>query len=162
MVVARLSISLSLSIITVPITSIMAISMMSVAMMVVARLSISLSLSIITVSITSIVAVSMVIVSWLSSGSCFGFPLSIVAMTISTISMMSIAMMVVARLSISLSLSIITVSITSISTISTMTISMVISWFSSSCAKDGKSNSNQKIHVVFGLNFSETPPCFPC
>merc|ERR1719357_1060686 len=54
-------------------------------MMVVARLSISLSLSIITMSITSIMAVSMVIVSWLSSGSCFGFPLSIVAMTISTI-----------------------------------------------------------------------------
>merc|ERR1719357_658595 len=101
-------------------------------------------------------AVSMVIVSWLSSGSCFGFPLSIVAMTISTISMMSIAMMVVARLSISLSLCIITMTISTIS-ISTMTISMVISWFSSSCAKDGKSNSNQKIHVVFGLTFSETP-----
>merc|ERR1719495_1440873 len=123
-------------------------------MMMITGLSISLSLSIITVPITSIMAVSMVIVSWLSNS----FPLSIVAMTISTISMMSIAMMVVARLSISLSLSIIIVSISTITTISTMTISMVISWFSSSCAKDGKSNSNQKIHVVFGLNFSETPP----
>merc|ERR1719357_2387724 len=123
-IVSWLSNSFPLSIVAMTIS---AISMMSIAMMVVARLSISLSLSIITVSITSIMAVSMMIVSWLSSGSCFGFPLCIVSMTISTIS------------------------------ISTMTISMVISWFSSSCAKDGKSNSNQKIHVVFGLNFSETP-----
>merc|ERR1719268_786917 len=99
----------------------------------------------------------MVIVSWLSNS----FPLSIVAMTISTISMMAIAMMVVARLSsgrcFGFPLSIVAMTISTISTISTMTISMVISWFSSSCAKDGKSNSNQKIHVVFGLNFSETP-----
>merc|ERR1719147_67125 len=126
-------------------------------MMIITGLSFSLSIvSMMTISTISItMSIAMMIISWLSSSGGFSLSLSIVAMmTISTISM-SIAMMVVARLSFSLSI----VSMVSISTIS-MTISMVISWFSSSCAKDGKGNSNQKIHVVFVV-FGSLEDTFP-
>merc|ERR1712114_101504 len=98
--------------------------------------------------------ISMMIIS---RGS-LGLPLAIVSvMAVSTIRV-SVTMMIIPGLSISLSLAV--VSMMTITSIAITTIAMmVISWLSNSCAEDGKGYSNQKIHVLVGLNSSETPPC---
>merc|ERR1712128_16733 len=116
-------------------------------------------------AISSIMGVSVVVISGLSNS--FSLPLAMIAMAISTI--MRVSMVVISGLSISFSYSLgfsysfslplAVVSMMSISTIS-MTIAMVVvSWFSNCCSEEGKRNSNQKIHVLVGLNSSETPPC---
>merc|ERR1712126_442858 len=109
----------------------------------------------------------MMIISWLSicfsSSSWLSLSLAIVAMmTITSISIATVAMMIISWFSNSswLSLSLAVVAMMTITSIAIATIAMmVISWLSNSCAEDGKGYSNQKIHVLVGLNSSETPPC---
>merc|ERR1711970_243125 len=111
------------------------------------------------------VRVAMMIITWLSIGFSnsisFSFPLSIAIS-------MRVTMVVISWLSISLSYSSwLGFSLAIAMTITTISM-MVISWLSYGCSEEGKGNSNQKIHLLVGLNSSETPPCtlryhcFPC
>merc|ERR1712112_182890 len=133
----------------------MAIS--TISMMIISRGSIGSSLSIsISMAISTI---SMSITMMIITRGGISFPLSIaVAMAIP----MRVSMVVISWLSISFSYSTgfsFSLSIAvAMMTIATITM-MVISWLSYSCSKEGKRNSNQKIHLLVGLNSSETPPC---
>merc|ERR1712215_267766 len=97
---------------------------------------------------------AMMMITWLS----IGFPLSItIAMAIS----MRVTMVVISWLSISLSYSSwlgFSLAIAIAMTITTISM-MVISWLSYGSSEEGKGNSNQKIHLLVGLNSSESPPC---
>merc|ERR1711970_775615 len=100
------------------------------------------------------VRVAMMIITWLSIGFSnsisFSFPLSI---TMVVISWLSISLSYSSWLGFSLAIAIaIAMTITTISM-------MVISWLSYGSSEEGKGNSNQKIHLLVGLNSSETPPC---
>merc|ERR1711970_1676445 len=163
MIVSRGSISFPLSI-----SVSMAISTISITMMIITGGSLPLAISI---SMAISVRVAMTIITWLSIGFSnsisFSFPLSItIAMAIS----MRVTMVVISWLSISLSYSSwlgFSLAIAIAMTITTISM-MVISWLSYGCSEEGKGNSNQKIHLLVGLNSSETPPCtlryhcFPC
>merc|ERR1719244_221446 len=154
----------------------MAISTISITMMIVSRGSISLPLSI-SVSMSISISITMMIVS---RGS-ISFPLSIsVSMAISTISItmmiitggslplaisismaisVRVAMMIITWLSIGFSNSSwfgFSLAIAIAMTITTISM-MVISWLSYGSSEEGKGNSNQKIHLLVGLNSSETP-----
>merc|ERR1739838_952809 len=107
--------------------------------------------------------VTMVVISGLSNSHGLGFSFSLAMVSITAISMsiaVRVTMVVISGLSNShsfgFSFSLAMVSISAIS----MSIAMaVVSWLSNSCTEEGKRNSNQEIHVLVGLNFSETPPC---
>merc|ERR1712215_135623 len=142
------------------------IAMMAVSMMVVTRLSnsdcLSFSLAMISmVTISTIMGIPMVVITW------FSFSLSLSMITMMTIAMMAVSMVVVSWLSNSFSFSrsfwfslpFAMISMMAISTIAMIAISMIVSWLSDSCTKDGKRNCYQKIHALIGLNSSETPPC---
>merc|ERR1719260_52662 len=122
---------------------------MAITMMIVSRGSISFPLSISVSMAISTISITMMIIT---GGS---LPLAIsISMAISV----RVAMVVISWLSISLSYSswlgfslaiAITMTITTISM-------MVISWLSYGSSEEGKGNSNQKIHLLVGLNSSET------
>merc|ERR1712212_709510 len=151
-IVSRGSISFPLSI-----SVSMAIS--TISMMIITGGSLPLAISI---SMAISVIVAMMIITWLSIGFSnsisFSFPLSItIAMAIS----MRVTMVVISWLSISLSYSSwlgFSLAIAIAMTITTISM-MVISWLSYGSSEEGKGNSNQKIHLLVGLNSSETPPC---
>merc|ERR1712180_484618 len=110
-------------------------------------------------------SISMAITMMIVSRGSISFPLSIsVSMAISTIAMaisMGVTMVVISWLSISLSYSSwlgFSLAIAIAMTITTISM-MVISWLSYGSSEKGKGNSNQKIHLLVGLNSSETPPC---
>merc|ERR1739838_468397 len=135
---------------------------MSVAMRVSMVISwFSLPLSMVSMAISTIMRVSMVVIARLSNSNSFSLPLAMIAMAISTI--MRVSMVIISRFSISFgyslgfsysfSLPLAVVSMVSISTIAMV----VVSWFSNCYSEEGKRNSNQKIHVLVGLNSSETP-----
>merc|ERR1712215_262779 len=122
--------------------------------MVVTRLSnsdcLSFSLAMISmVTISTIMGIPMVVITW------FSFSLSI-SMRIS----MRVSMVIISRFSISFSYSyscsfwfslpFAMISMMAISTIAMMAISMIVSWLSDSCTKDGKRNCYQKIHALIG------------
>merc|ERR1719153_489446 len=88
----------------------------------------------------STISMMAMVVSWLSNSNSFSLSLSL-SMISMTISIMTISM----RVSI-------IISMMAISTIAMMAISMIVSWFSDSCTKDGKRNFYQKIHALIGLN----------
>merc|ERR1711910_4094 len=147
------------------------IAIMRISMMVVTRLSnsdcLSFSLAMISmVTISTIMGIPMVVITW------FSLSLSLSMITMMTISMrisMRVSMVIISRFSISFSYSysysfwfslpFAMISMMAISTIAMMAISMIVSWLSDSCTKDGKRNCYQKIHALIGLNSSETPPC---
>merc|ERR1719184_70572 len=117
--------------------------------------------SCISISMAISVRVAMMIITWFSisfsNSSGFSFPLSItIAMAIT----MRVTMVVISWLSISLSYSSwlgFSLAIAIAMTITTISIAMmVISWLSYSSSEEGKGNSNQKIHLLVGLNSSET------
>merc|ERR1711887_533158 len=128
---------------------------MAITMMIVSRGSISFPLSISVSMAISTISITMMIIT---GGS---LPLSItIAMAIS----MRVTMVVISWLSISLSYSSwlgFSLAIAIAMTITTISM-MVISWLSYGSSEEGKGNSNQKIHLLVGLNSSETPHCFPC
>merc|ERR1719260_616593 len=108
-----------------------AISTISMMAMVVSWLSLSLSLSMISMIAISTISMMAMVVSWLSNSNRFSISLSYCfwfSLPFAIISMMAI------------------------STIAMMAISMIVSWFSDSCTKDGKRNFYQKIHALIGLN----------
>merc|ERR1711970_484782 len=126
----------------------MAISTISITMMIVSRGSISFPLSISVSMAISTISITMMIIT---GGS---LPL---AMSIS----MTVTMVVISWLSSSLSYSSwlgFSLAIAIAMTITTISM-MVISWLSYGSSEEGKGNSNQKIHLLVGLNSSETPPC---
>merc|ERR1711879_837174 len=135
---------------------------MTITMMIVARGSISFPLSISVSMAISTISIAMMIITWLSIGfsnsSGFSFPLSI---TIAMAIPMRVTMVVISWLSISLSYSSwlgFSLAIAITMTITTISIAMmVISWLSYGSSEEGKGNSNQKIHLLVGLNSSETP-----
>merc|ERR1719153_1440034 len=125
----------------------MAISTISITMMIIARGSISFPLSISISMAISTISITMMIIA---RGS-FSFPLSItIAMAIS----MRVTMVVISWLGISLSYSSwlgFSLAIAIAMTITTISM-MVISWLSYGSSEEGKGNSNQKIHLLVGLN----------
>merc|ERR1711936_1406846 len=122
-------------------------------------ISFPLSISIVAISMTISMRVAMMIISWFSisfsSSSGLSFPLSITIVSITMTISMRVSMVVISWLSITLAIAIAMVTVTTISSIAMM----VISWLSYSSSKEGKGNSKQKIHLLVGLNSSETPPC---